>query len=440
MKFSRIILICTIIYATLYSFFQLTAKERMPEEWLFSTSLILTLFFIAGYCFCSCLPSGMLWTTIFLYHLTGSLLLEKIIFYYTGDIFGLYRGDGPLYYYFAPETTGWSWGKTTYIHDLKIDDWGFPALLRILYSMGQQPEQYFFLLILVNSLCVAVSSYFLYKTAKKIVEKQYAKIAAILWGLSTYALFSTVHWLKENFFCVIIVLALYGLLDACEKSRGRQFITFWGAAFLTIFFRRAVPFIFLISFCGKFVTVKFIKKYMVLLIVIGIFSFLLLDPFLKLLGIPGGLSGTMEISKYRISHTDASFGFALLIQGLSVLFGPFPNFIGQETTPLFLYNFFLLLNCLLSIYFLYGFYQLYRAESIYFSAILGYWILNALMMIVSFVALDFRYRIVSYPLFLLLALYGFKMRCLNKDKIKKHAQFLLGEVGVLLLIVVYNFR
>lgn len=248
---------------------------------------------------------------------------------------------------------GWSWNKTTYIQDLAVDDWGFPALLRGLYHWSENPEQYFSLLILANSFCVAASSFFLYQAARKLLEKQYAKIAAIIWGLSTYALFSTVHWLKENFFGAVIVLALYGLLDTCEKLRGRQLLTFWGAAFLTVFFRLAVPFIFLASFCGRFISVDFVKRHILFLAVTGAFLlFILLDPFLRLLGIPGGVEWILTVSTGRIQHIGGGFAFMLLIQCLSALFGPFPNFIGQQASPFFLYNFYLLLKCLLSIYFL----------------------------------------------------------------------------------------
>lgn len=163
MNFRRIIIINTAVYAALYSFFYLIAGEKMPEEWLFRTSLLLAVFFIVGYCFCFCLPKCSLWITIFLYHLAGSFLLKEIIFCKTGDIFGLYRGDGPKYHDFAPETVGWSWNKTTYIQDLAVDDWGFPALLRGLYHWSENPEQYFSLLILANSFCVAASSFFYIK-------------------------------------------------------------------------------------------------------------------------------------------------------------------------------------------------------------------------------------------------------------------------------------
>ena len=441
MNFRRIIIINTAVYAALYSFFYLIAGEKMPEEWLFRTSLLLAVFFIVGYCFCFCLPKCSLWITIFLYHLAGSFLLKEIIFCKTGDIFGLYRGDGPKYHDFAPETVGWSWNKTTYIQDLAVDDWGFPALLRGLYHWSENPEQYFSLLILANSFCVATSSFFLYQAARKLLEKQYAKIAAIIWGLSTYALFSTVHWLKENFFGADIVLALYGLLDTCEKLRGRQLLTFWGAAFLTVFFRLAVPFIFLASFCGRFISVDFVKRHILFLAVTGAFLlFILLDSFLRLLGIPGGVEWILTVSTGRIQHIGGGFAFMLLIQCLSALFGPFPNFIGQQASPFFLYNFYLLLKCLLSIYFLYGFYLLYRNKSVYFPVALTYWILNATMVVLSFVALDFRYHLTYYSLFLLLALYGFQECSLSRNTIKRRACFLSGAIGILLLIIFYNFR
>ncbi len=176
-----------------------------------------------------------------------------------------------------------------------------------------------------------------------------------------------------------------------------------------------------------------------MLITGGILFLILLDPVLKMLGVSGGLDERILISMGRVEHTGGSFSFMMIIECLAAWFGPFPNFVGGAETPLFLYNFYLLFKSLFSVYFVYGLYRLYKNSSQYFNVVFSYVILNVLLMIFAFVALDFRYQLTYYPLFLVLGVYGFQERVSNGWG--KHSKtFFLAKAGVLLLILCYNFR
>ncbi len=220
-KFYKLIIQNAFLYMAFYCLFYISAKEKMPADWLLGTTIILSILFLVGYAICSKISGCIFWFALLLYQLTGSFYLKNKIFDATGDIFGLYQGDGLFYWSFGINATKTAWSS---LESFAVDDCGFPAVMKGLFWWKGNPEQYFFLLIIANGICVVLSSFILYRMAKKLLDEQNAKIVAMIWGLSTYAMFSTVQWLKENFFAVFIVLALYCLLDTCENRRKQKWV------------------------------------------------------------------------------------------------------------------------------------------------------------------------------------------------------------------------
>jgi len=186
---------------------------------------------------------------------------------------------------------------------------------------------------------------------------------------------------------------------------------------------------------------KFLRKHFVLiLVVVSLIILVCLSPFLTLLGFEGGINKILTVSSNRASGISYNLFYVFLIQFVSSIWGPFPNLCFVYNGPFYIYDYYIFLNCILSFYFIFGVFALYTTFHKFMPYIFMYIFLNLLAVIVSVVALDFRFQLTYFPLFTLVSFYGFQEQSKQFSALTNMLCFIVYLIIIAAIIIMYNSR
>ena len=204
----------TFIYLLLLFFFIIffNSSKPTPTE-LFVVPFILFLFFIGSFILGIILNVRSGIVVIFIYNVILSLGMYYFFLHYTESPYGYNPVDAITYYNYAsalkdiPSLSG----AVAYLQsqDAEISDYGFPLLLRLVFRYTSSDNQARILLILLNSLSFALCSIFTYKLGRFFLQSKEAKVAMLLWGLNSCAIWSNSCGMKESVFITLITAAMY---------------------------------------------------------------------------------------------------------------------------------------------------------------------------------------------------------------------------------------
>jgi hypothetical protein len=380
-----------------------------------------------------------IWVVLFLVFLYSTILSFILRFSWSefnGNPFGI-GGDNLKYHALAIRTMRKD--PSYFIKHLtnqyaNIDDYGFPFILYIIYSIAGSENAGLFLALLVNAFVIALSTYYLYKILVFLNNRDNKSCFwAACWGFFPYLTASSAEQVKQNFFCLFVIASFYYMIKYKKYRRAPSLILCIVSIVCCYFFRMAIPVMIVISFI-IFLFSNYENRKKVLFV---LFAFLIAGLiFLNIIFLyifPFSLAHILWVTGNRISHTGMNSSIMWLVLILSAFIGPFPNFNSNGMVEI-LYNSGILFKMLASFPLLVGTWHIIRSYNYRYYAIIAYIGMGIIMVFLSGVSLDLRYQITFYPLMLPVIAYTFRMQKINNLVYYAYTIFLIP------LIVLYNFR
>lgn len=179
-----------------------------------------------------------LFFTVLIYDVLIGILFMLICEYYDGDTFMFSKSDAMLYYSESMRirNMGLADGLESIMQRHEFDDWGamfFDSILMYII-----PSKYF--LNAFYFVFSAISSVYLFRIGKSFMPDNYAFLAALGYGTSSFVVFFNCTFLKEALFVFIVICAMYHTYNAiCHNSR-KSMVFMFLCIILILFFRPAV--------------------------------------------------------------------------------------------------------------------------------------------------------------------------------------------------------
>lgn len=308
-----------------------------------------------------------------------------------------------------------------------IDDFGFTTVMWCLMTTIHDIVVVRYLLLIINALFVSSSAVMIFKLCHQclFIDRKLAMFAAYAYGLFPFLMFSSSVGLKENTFMYLCVSAWYYMYRWKKNPSVLRLLVAQIFLWSTILFRTGVTLIYLVSFIVLAYCNEWNKKKAVKLgLVAGGLMLGFMPVIIALFG--QDIQFIMRVTEGRLGGATDNLQFGYLVQVISGLMGPFPNFSHYDLGGM-IHASGLVLKVLLAFYLYYGFYISIKRYEYMFFPFMTCVLASFVMYVVCGIALDMRYQITAFPAFILIAAKG-----LQVYKGKK----LYFQLYVLLIIVV----
>ena len=354
----------------------------------------------------------------------------------------IFEVDSDTYHDLGKQIQNMSWRESLRFLGIsyEYDDFGFPLILGFVYSLFPGENSGLFLMLLLNALVVTFTCNLFYKLCRFFFDHQLSKFLVVIWGFSTYITLISVRGLKENFFLLGIIGALYFMYVFLHKKSVRSLILFFLFACSVLLFRRVVAYmLFLTGVFGVCYSMHFTRKMMPYVIILGsVFAILSFEMVVNYIG--GEAQGFNFVSFFlqnRLAKHDNIY-VTMGINILSGFIGPIPDIIGPgRKTIFFMYNFSIWLKSFFSIFYLYGMLRILQNKVIELFPFLAFILMHTIMLVAVFWTMSMRYQLPMLPAVMVVAAYGFQ------EHLKRpiHKWFMRGYFSlVCILIFFFNYR
>lgn len=409
----------------------LSANNRI-KQWVWS---ILVLFVVLLFVFSSSTPGWVVFIQLFLafefvfafvllqkstaiqiIFTVGALLLMNTVcirFLFTDNgvhPFGPEPADSLTYLSMSMKARSQSIGD--YLHylkgqDINIDDYGMLLVGRFAALIGGSDSGYMAVLVLFNVVALMVSTYFIYKTARLLLQHQTSLLATIIWGLHQGFVGFSVFGLKENIFLVFVVLAIFYLIRYVNYRKINDLV--FGALFvlITCLFRLAVGAQLFLALLIAMIISRVSRARLVALILLASAAILIIINLDQLIIFVGGhgLEAMLEMGEENASSigTQQSY-FANIIYGIIGTPARFKGTIGFNH----LMNFSSLIFSIISVFYVYNITQMFKKIQSTQLFLFVYWLLGVGMLMLVLRGGDFRFSSMYIPSILLLSGVGYE--------------------------------
>lgn len=383
-------------------------------------------------------PRTIFYYFVFFYSLSLAFLLRWLFIRYTGEIF---QEAGDSYTYDEVARSSVLLNKSLGNHllaaeqelvsgSLSLDDYGFNAIVFWVYKLfGVDFGRW--MMLLFNAISVAISSLYLSKSFVLLnISPAISSVCVSFFAFYTFFPVTAAVGLKENFFVMIIMMALYYIKMFKSYQHYKYFIFALICIVGSFCFRLPVGVILLLTFLACIIiNEKNYKAIIVLSIIVLIGVFIFLEVIFQFVfGI--SLEDVLTVSENRIGEDNKAGWY---IQFLSAFCGPFPNY-SRAVQYGIVSSFALQLKCLLNFYAIYAIYSIIRkGEYSYYWLSLSF-LMGMIMLSVAAVSLDMRYHVTFFPALILLIGYG-----LDNTK-PNRLLFALYSLFIFSIVFVYNIR
>lgn len=415
-------------------------KEAIPH-YMLSLQVIIAVAYFISFHFCIKLESKRsIFCFIFLNFLAFSLLLRYTFIECTGDAYANIIGNDSYKY----ERNALRFIDKDYMTFVKgiinrgpmnIDDLGYSSIIYFITRFFQDINWARNAVLLLNSLAITYSSYFIYRLCTILnLSDRLALSAAIIYGLFPFFYVSSAVGLKENIFCFLIIGSFYYMYKYKQKRVFTAFLSSCIFILLTFFFRSAITLMLIFSYIPLLYCNQYNRKKSIYIGILcgGILISLLPIIVLEFTGI--SMEHVSRVTEARLTRTGESKITQWLIQILSSTIGPFPNFTRAAQYGIY-HNSGLLLKCFLSFFTYIGAYQALKKLEYQFYPIILFLLMGYSMLVLSGVALDMRYHVTFLFAFMIMAIKGIQEYIPNN-------KYLLYPYTIccILIITFYNIR
>ncbi len=384
---------------------------------------------------------------IFLFQLIVSYGLRYFNLEYFNNPLGYKPADARSYHMLAMRFMHSSFHELNMFMDsfeFMLDDRGMNYICYFIYRIGGTTERALNLMVFVNVCCITASSYFTYKLSNVFVESKYALTAAFLWGTQLYSTYTAASGLKENFMVLFLIASLYYLAILYNDFSIKNIALSVLFAASALFFRMALFYMLLASILFV-VAVKFpiVRKYIYfLLIALVALTWVSYQRTFDEMAVLRRGADAMDYDTYQglveNKMNQAGF-FASIVSYLSAFIGPLPNIVaaGEKVNYITLFSFSSFCKSFYAFFFLYAIYLAIKQKKFDIMAILVFWFLDIIMLIVTFFTLHDRYHWPHVPIVITLAIWGATQWRVNKTpKLVQYTYF----CTVIIIISIFNFR
>lgn len=382
------------------------------------------------------------WFLIFVYHVLFAFLMRSIDVAVYNNPLGAFTADNAFYQYCGEHYANYPISNLfQYLsyNGYNIDDFGYPIIMWIGYHFfgGNGLNA----IIFFNGFVIALGSYYLYRLSLNFVSHAYAKLVALLWGTMPFAIYTSSVGLKENFFAFCVICVFYFFYQYVHQKKKNAFVCCIISILSLFLFRLAVGYFAIISIACYYVVKKnLIKRNLKLFLWLLLICSIPLFPIVTKSVLQQRGYEYEVIVEGQDTKTEATGGtVALLTNIVAGFIGPIPNFVAKDPvkhTYITRYSFTPFLKIVISFFFLYAIYIIYRKQDVSVIPFIVFVILNILMMIFTFFTLHDRYHWPAIPLFLIISAWGYHQYIKNRGTNK----YLLYLVGISFLIIIFNFR
>ena len=327
-------------------------------------------------------------------------------------------------------------------HGVYLDDRGMNYVTYFIYHFAGTHVRGLQLAIVVNTLAITLSSYFIYKLGNLYFDNKVSTFITFVWGTELFAVYTAASGVKENYMVGLLVPAFYFLAKSYRYFELKNIIYFFIFASSALLFRMALFYMLVLSFVVViFLRFPFIRKYIVFFAITGIimvciYYYNVVDTIALERGYD--YETLEEIADNRMAAASSGI-VSQLFNYVSGLIGPFPNIVatGPKANYITLYSFSSFCKVMYSFFFLYGAYAAIKYRKYEFMPILTFWLMDTVMLWFTFFSLHDRYQWPHIPIMIVVAALGgiewrHRSHHIQWDK--------LYFVGAIVLIVVYNFR
>lgn len=374
---------------------------------------------------------------ILLYSFFIAFLLRWLFIEFTGEIFQE-AGDSYAYDEFAMISVQKGWNLQSHLAavdeeallGLSIDDYGFNIIVYYCYRLfGVAGGRW--MLLFLNAFCIMLSALYLAKLFKLF---GFSPIV-MSFCISSYAFFTffpvtAAVGLKENFFLLIITMSLLFSYKYKNYHRLKHLILSILSTLLAFMFRLPVGVMLTLTLLAcLIINEKNHKKIILFSAIVLLCIFLFMGVVFQLVfGV--SLEEVLNVSKNRMGDNNSA---SWLIQLLSAIIGPFPNY-SRAVQYGILSSFALQLKCILNFYAFLALYNIIKKGEYQLYWVGLYFLMGIVMLTVAAVSLDMRYHATFYPALIILVGYA-----LNYTKINK-IYFSMYNIVLIAIVFFYNNR
>ncbi len=319
-------------------------------------------------------------------------------------------------------------------YDLSISDYGFPFIRYLIAQITKNTTIQNYLLVILNSILISFSSKILGLLANNFLNQENTKALILFWGLNPFSIYTSPSGMKENVFIFIIIITFYFLQKYYSYNKKKYLFLFFTFLILTFFFRWFITiFILTVFLFKKLYQSTALNKFLPLIFIglplIGLFF----ASFINFLGINNNpfINTALAVQEYRAGGTEG-----YIANFISSWVGPFPSIIYVSQKAPLIYAIGNLIKMVLSFYFIFGIYFVYKYKIKKLYPIVLYIIFNIFLVVVSNTALDMRFQYTMLPFYLMLSFFG--IQYYNKKTILLPLSYLIFIVTP--IIIFYNFR
>lgn len=429
---AALLLISFLVLQVLFSFFS--------EDTLFNSFGGLQLFFLLSFVICFSLGQNRSLNRTFAIVIFYQIILVFTFYIFFIEVYHnpLFHPDAVLYDELGRELAQKSFEDSIAFlsSSYSIADFGFPILLKIVYSVGGSE---IFNMKLANILFHLLTCYGLFNLSKYFLSPKKSLLLLLLFGLNPFSIYFNTSGLKETFFALIVTYTFLFFYKSNFTKKRRYFLlgVFFLLAsttfriFMPIFLLVPVVLMKYIYYTGR--NKAFFKGVLLFagLLLLGSITVLLGDDLKSVLAID-----PEKLASHRLGRAPALADYPLIFLGSAL--GPFPSFqfnsgndIGLlESVGSFVKIFF-------SFFFVLGLYDILSKRIKQFYPLILFIALNLLLLTVIAAGLDPRFTYILLPFYFLIVVHGYTTIEEKKSFVVRFSPYYFF---ILALIVAFNFR
>lgn len=385
------------------------------------------------------------WFLIFVYHVLFAFLMRSVDVAVYNNPLGAFTADNAFYQYCGEHYANYpisSLFRDLSIKGYNIDDFGYPAIVWVGYHLfGRYGLDS---IIFFNGFAIALGSYCLYHLSLNFVNHAYAKLVALIWGTMPFAIYTSSVGLKENFFALCVICVFYFFYQHAYQKKKMALVYCIVSVCSLFLFRLAVGYFAILSIACYYVFKRdFVRRHLKLFLCLLLIGAIPLFPIVTKSALQQRGYEYDATVESKEAKTEATGGVVASVTNVVAGFvGPIPNFITSDafkSTYITRYSLTTFIKIVISFFFLYGLYFIVKKrQDLGIAPLFIFIILNIIMMIFTFYTLHDRYHWPAIPLFLIVSAWGYTKACECGGRVLRMYKFYV--IGVMLLIVVFNFR
>lgn len=417
----------------------LSGQKLVPDVGVLSMQIMMVMISLFVLSISRKTTRGSLLFIIFSAHFIMSVVIRLFYIEHWNDPLGPIPMDALDYHMDALKASRYSLSDfmNFCIEDHDLDDSGFAYILYFIYRMFGN-DFGIHVALLANSVAVTMLCNYTYKIANYYISSEYSKLVIAILGTLSYSVVTSANGLKENFFTLFVVGAIYySIRYYTIKNIGNLLMLILFSA-LTVLFRLAfLPMLILAIVSVRFA--KYVKlnlrNVFILVLLFGVCIYIGTQLTAYLLAMRG-LSENVFNDMHAMHYADSNLGgiLSMIANSLFAFVGPIPSFVStaDKISYITMPNFTVFISILWGSLFIGGFIKAINRRDHVF-VILSTILLNSMMVLMMSFSFNFRYRYIVFPFIMILTAYG--IQNIEEKELKFHKVYI---AGIMTMIFFYN--